>query len=164
MRFASLLVPWVLAVGCSSDPPASTPSADDAGGDACVPFTVGASSGATVTRAEIDTIFERSCSFSSCHGRAPGEGKLHLPPRATSDWYVEVVNVASTAHPTMKRVVPGDPQNSFLVHKLTDGLCALAKDCVGGDCGERMPQGNDALPADELEKIVEWIRNGAPET
>lgn len=161
---ALLLLFAVSALGCSSDPPASSSADSGVAADACVGFTAGASTGVTVTRSEIDTIFERSCSFSSCHGKSPGAGKLYLPPRTTSDWYVEVVGKDSVAHPTMKRIVKGDPQSSFLVHKLTDGLCAIAKDCVGGDCGTRMPDGSDPLPADELQKIVEWIRNGAPET
>lgn len=116
--------------------------------------------GPVVTRVEIDDIIKNSCSFSTCHGKKPGAGGLFLEP-PPGNWTVSLINVASTTHKTMKRVVPYDPQKSFLVHKLGAGLCALAKDCVDGTCGDRMPQTSSPLPSDEIAKIVEWIRQGA---
>lgn len=158
MRIAWLALAALLPSACSpSDDGGSTPS--------CSAFDAGpkGDAGKTVARAEIDEIFRLSCSFSSCHGEKPGKGDLYLPLPAAGDWHPNVVNVPSKIHKTMKLVVPFDPQNSFLVHKLTDGSCALAKDCVSGTCGDRMPQGSDPLPPAQRDAIVEWIRAGAPQ-
>lgn len=187
MRGAFLLLPLAL-FACSSEEKTNpvTSDAADAAGEACVAFDAGPAlevapppdtlgeedapaedtappPGTVITRAEVDDIIKLSCAFSSCHGSKPGAGKLFLPAPGKGNWVVEVVNVASVAHKTMKRVVPGDPSNSFLVHKLTDGLCAMARDCVNGTCGARMPEQNEALPKDDLNKIIEWVRQGATE-
>ncbi len=184
MRLACLLAFSVLSIACSSESP-PTPSTDAGGGEAaCVRYDGGpaveaatppdtdptedaavedtAPSGPTISRAEIDDIIKNSCSFSSCHGRSPGAGRLYLPA-PPSNWVVEIVNKPSTTHKTMKRVVPGDPSNSFFVHKLTDGLCALKSECVDNNCGVRMPESSDPIAKADFDKIVEWIRQGASE-
>ena len=52
----------------------------------------------------------------------------------------------------MKRVAPGDPDNCYLIWKLTN---------MDGIVGDEMPPG--ALIADEKLQMVEsWIRSGAP--
>ena len=186
MRGAFLILPLTL-LACSSkeEPPATVADAADAA-EACVPFDAGPKMevapprdtldedatvedvappdvGPIVTRAEVDDIIKLSCAFSSCHGSKPGQGKLFLPAPGSGNWVVEVVNKPSATHKTMKRVVPGDPGNSFLIHKMTNGLCAMNNDCVNGNCGERMPQANDPLAADDLKKFIEWVRQGATE-
>jgi hypothetical protein len=189
MRGAFLVLSLAF-LGCSAEDPPAQPVADAAdAAEACVAFDAGPKMevapppdtsgtidedatvedtsppdvGTIVTRAEVDDIIKLSCAFSSCHGSKPGSGKLFLPAPGTGNWVVEVVNIPSTTHRTMKRVVPGDPSNSFLVHKLTDGLCALAKDCNLPNCGDRMPQSSTPLPPDDLKKVVEWVRQGASE-
>jgi hypothetical protein len=180
MRAVGLLFP-LLIVACSGESTPNQPSDTGVAEAACVRFDAGpavapppdagddsavtdtAPSGTTISRAEIDDIIKNSCSFSSCHGLSPGSGKLYLPMPDKGNWVVEVVNKPSTEHTTMKRVVPGDPSNSFLVHKLTDGLCALQNECVDKNCGVRMPESNDPLLKDDLAKIIEWIRQGASE-
>jgi len=159
MRGAVIVLLLSIAVGCSSeDPPKGT---DDGG--ACVRYPGAAALATkTVPRAKVTEIFDRSCAFTSCHGRSPGSGKLFIP-KSPENWYAEVVNKASVLHPTMKRVVPGDPGNSFLMHKLTTSLCALHKDCTAGSCGDVMPQGSDPLPKEDFATIETWIREGAAE-
>jgi hypothetical protein len=130
--------------------------------DAAVDSAPKADAGPVVTKAEIDDIFKLSCSFSTCHGTKPGKGHLYLPG-PPGNWYTQVVDVPSDTLPTMKRIVPYDPQNSFLVHKLTDGLCALTSQCKDKNCGERMPQANDPIDPVSRDKIIEWIRQGAKE-
>jgi hypothetical protein len=159
MRSLVVLSIVIGSAGCSTDPPASPDAAP-----ICTAYDAGVAevSAKTVTRAQVDAIFQTSCSFSSsCHGTSPGSSRLYLPTRDKGDWYPNVVNVASTTHKTMKRVVPGDPQNSFLVQKLTDGLCAIDKDCNSGVCGDRMPQASDPLPKEDFDVIVAWVREGA---
>jgi hypothetical protein len=51
------------------------------------------------------------------------------------------------------RVKPGDPDNSYMVHKI-EGLAGI----VGG----RMPLGQTPLPQTTIDAIRQWIANGAP--
>jgi hypothetical protein len=63
-----------------------------------------------------------------------------------------LVGVPSVQEPALNRVTAGDPDNSYLVHKL-EGTAAT---------GNRMPAGG-APPLDqaEIDDIREWITNGA---
>jgi hypothetical protein len=65
--------------------------------------------------------------------------------------YALLVNVASTQVPTLLRVKPGDPDNSWLVQKI-DGRAT-----VGG----RMPLGRAALPQASIDLVRSWIAAGA---
>lgn len=62
-----------------------------------------------------------------------------------------LVNVASAQVPTLLRVKPGDPDNSYLVQKI-DGRAT-----VGG----RMPLGRAALPQASIDLVRSWIAAGA---
>jgi hypothetical protein len=53
--------------------------------------------------------------------------------------------------PSLKRVDPGDPDNSYLVQKV-EGTAA-----VGG----RMPLGGSRIPQEEIDLIRQWISEGA---
>jgi len=89
----------------------------------------------------------------NCHsnvGRNPSGGLNLLPGVA----YANLVGVASTGKPGAVRVIPGDPQNSYLVHKL-QGSADIA--------GVRMPRGNGPfLTEGQILVINRWIANGAP--
>lgn len=88
-----------------------------------------------------------------CHsdqGRnAAGPGLVLLEGRS----YQQLVGVASVGRPGATRVIPGDPDNSYLVRKLE-----------GRDInGERMPRGNGPfLTEGQMLVIRQWIRDGAP--
>jgi hypothetical protein len=90
-----------------------------------------------------------------CHGRAPFSGRLDL---TTANAYSSLVNVASDIAPNKLRVKPGDPNNSFLVEKLTNTQGAYE--------GDPMPQtdtGQWLVPAqDKLNVLRCWIQRGAP--
>ncbi len=119
--------------------------------------------GALVTRAQIDAIFEVSCSFSTCHGQTgnPTAG-LYLPKAVDGDWYPQLVDVRSKENPDMLRVKPYDPAKSWMAHKILGDNCTFTRACAKNDCGDRMPQANDSLPDDEIDTILRWIRQGAP--
>ena len=142
-------------------PPPEVGDDDDAALSGDATGSVDSSTIRKIARAEIDDIFRGCAQTHSCHGDDPGKAGLYLP--STGNWYKNVINVASATNPKMKRIVPGDPGNSWLVHKLTGNFCAFTKDCVGKDCGKREPNGEAALPAEDFQKIVEWIRQGALE-
>jgi hypothetical protein len=88
-----------------------------------------------------------------CHtdqGRAAtGPGLVLLEGRA----YQSLVGRASVGKPGATLVVPGDPDNSYLVKKL-EGHSDIA--------GQRMPRGNGPfLTEGQMIVIKRWIREGA---
>lgn len=104
---------------------------------------------ATLTEIQA-SVFTPSCAFSSCHGPSGSAASLDL---TEGHAYGELVGVASTGAPDRVRVVPGDPDASYLVAKL-----AADADIVG----EPMPSGDpDGLDPDLLERVRSWIADGA---
>jgi hypothetical protein len=95
---------------------------------------------------DIQPIFSRSCALSSCHA-APGQLGLVL---STGQSYAGLVDVAAAQEPTMKRVAPFAPEESYLITKL-EGRQAE---------GQRMPP---ALPlsSSEIQLMRNWITKGA---
>jgi len=89
----------------------------------------------------------------NCHsnqGRTPSGGMNLLEGLS----YASLVGVASTGKPGAVRVIPGDPENSYIVHKL-EGRSDIA--------GVRMPRGNGPfLTEGQMLVIKRWIANGAP--
>ena len=67
---------------------------------------------------------------------------------------VAYANLVGTARlkPGVQRVIPGDPDNSYLIHKL-EGR--------GGIFGVRMPYNGPPLTDGQILVIRTWIRNGA---
>jgi hypothetical protein len=88
-----------------------------------------------------------------CHsdvGRNPSGGMVLLPGRA----HDALVGRASTGKPGAIRVIPGDPDNSYIIKKLEG-----APDIVG----VRMPRGNGPfLTPGQILVIRRWIQLGAP--
>jgi len=89
----------------------------------------------------------------NCHtnvGRNPSGG-LNLVAGVS---YASLIRVASTGKPGAVRVIPGDPDNSYLIHKL-EGSADIV--------GVRMPRGNGPYLTDgQILVIKRWIANGAP--
>jgi hypothetical protein len=88
-----------------------------------------------------------------CHtaaGRVPAGG-LNLTSGVS---YANLVNAASGQRPGMLRVNPGDPENSYLIHKLEGRQ---------GIVGLRMPRTTGPfLTEGQLLVIRRWIEIGAP--
>jgi methionine-rich copper-binding protein CopC len=91
-------------------------------------------------------VFTPICSVCHVGGGAPEGLRLDA-----ADSYSLLVNVPSTEVPSLMRVKPGDPDNSYIVQKL-EGTAA-----VGG----QMPLGGPYLPASTIAFIRQWISNGA---
>jgi len=89
----------------------------------------------------------------NCHsnlGRNPSGGMNLLSGIS----YANLVGVASTGKPGAIRVIPGDPDNSYIIHKL-EGRSDII--------GVRMPRGNGPYLTDgQILVIKRWIANGAP--
>ena len=88
-----------------------------------------------------------------CHsstGRTPSGG-LNLNHDVA---YEQLVNAAVREKPGALRVIPGDPDNSYLVQKLAG---------TSGITGRRMPQnGPPYLTDGQISIIRRWIAIGAP--
>ena len=88
-----------------------------------------------------------------CHtdvGRAPSGGLVLLEGRS----YDSLVNRVSSGKPGATRVIPNDPDNSYIVKKL-EGAPDIA--------GVRMPRGSGPFLTDgQMLVIRRWIQLGAP--
>jgi hypothetical protein len=88
----------------------------------------------------------------NCHNAtlASVNGGLNLTGSVA---YANLVNAPSRDKPGVRRVVPGDPENSYLIHKL-EGRSDIA--------GVRMPQnGPPYLTTGQIAVIRRWIELGA---
>ena len=97
-------------------------------------------------------VFTPICS--RCHHGALAPQGLHLSDTQTS--YSNLVNVASQEQPQLKRVLPGDPDGSYIIHKLEGTQ----------ESGNQMPNGcpssEPCLDHDTIAVIRQWIADGAP--
>jgi hypothetical protein len=96
-----------------------------------------------------DNIFTPICSV--CHVGAGAPMGLRLD---AANSYSLLVGVPSTEVPTILRVKPGDPDNSYIIQKL-EGHAAV---------GARMPFGGPYLSTDTIAFIREWITEGAAQS
>jgi hypothetical protein len=103
---------------------------------------------ATLTAVQ-NQIFTPSCASSGCHGNGSAQAGLSLDAGSA---YGNIVNVASSEMPSMDRIEPGDPDNSYLWRKVNGGP---------GISGGQMPLGRPALSQDLLDLLRDWIEDGA---
>src|SRR3989442_9370320 len=96
-----------------------------------------------------DNIFTVTCAVSGCHGGPTAQQGLRLDPGFSAG---NLINVHSPQDSNLIRVVPGDPDASFLIQKLqgADGLL-----------GDRMPDGGPYLTTATINVIRQWIQDGA---
>jgi hypothetical protein len=103
---------------------------------------------ATFTRVQ-NEIFTPTCARIGCHDTIGQQSQLVL---TSGRAYANVVNVASVEMPSLLRVAPNDPANSYLYRKITGS----------GITGDRMPQALPPLSDAEIALVRDWIRRGAP--
>jgi hypothetical protein len=87
----------------------------------------------------------------NCHNAVGSRfNGLDLTPAVSYD---NLVNRASAFKAGAVRVIPGDPENSYLIHKL-EGRSTIT--------GVRMPLGGPYLVSGQIQVIQRWIEIGAP--
>jgi hypothetical protein len=86
-----------------------------------------------------------------CHMQGSAQAGLTLHPKGG---YANLVGVKSTQSPQLL-IAPGNAENSYLYRKL------LGTQAAAGGSGERMPFGDAALDAAQIELIRRWIEAGA---
>jgi hypothetical protein len=119
-----------------------------AGGDFSAVFEITTPPSSATLSAIQANVFTPNCATAGCHsGAAPQQG-MNL---AAGNAFANLVNVQSMEVPSLLRVNPGDPDNSYLVQKL-EGTAAV---------GERMPFGGGPLDPALIADIRQWITDGA---
>src|SRR5215471_5847848 len=96
-----------------------------------------------------DNVFTPICT--RCHTGSNAPQGLALDAGVSAG---NLINVAVPRDPSQVRVLPGDPDHSFLIHKL-EGTQSI---------GQRMPLGGPFLDQTSIDDIRQWITNGAPTT
>jgi hypothetical protein len=136
LSFASASVSLLLAL-----------AACGGGGDDAPPPAAPPPAGLQPTLASIQAnVFTPTCAVSGCHSGPAAQQGLRLEPNLS--WGL-LFGVMSSQDPVLIRVRPGDPDGSFLIHKL-EGTQTV---------GARMPDGGPNLQQVTVDVI--WIQNGA---
>jgi hypothetical protein len=94
-----------------------------------------------------DTVFNVHCALSGCH--IAGSQRPNLTQGFA---YNNIVNIPSSQG--RDYIKPGDPDNSYLYIKISNG---------SGIAGDVMPRGNPRLSQAIQDSIRAWIENGAPD-
>ncbi len=96
-----------------------------------------------------ENVFTPICT--ACHAGSSAPQGLRLEAGAS---YAMLVDVASVEVPELMRVDPGNPDGSYIIHKL-EGSQAV---------GDRMPQGGPYLSQATIDAIRQWITDGAQDS
>lgn len=98
-------------------------------------------------------VLEPTCAASFCHtGSPPPVAPMTLEPTLA---YAQLDNMPSSQEPSLMRVKPGDPENSYLMIKLR----ALSSKTFGTT---QMPLNQPVLDDKMVQAIETWIARGAP--
>jgi hypothetical protein len=136
----------LLAAGCSSSSDPATSDAGPSGGGDC--FACTDAGGDVPAALRVKGVLDQVCANADgCHGA--GAGGLSI---SRDSEYASLIGVRSTEVPSLYRVMPGDPAQSYAYLKLA---------CEGGIAGSCMPLGGH-LDLSLLEAFHEWIEAGAP--
>jgi hypothetical protein len=178
------LVSVLGATGCSSSSASSTGQDD---GSAAPPPATCTPSTTVSFKTDVIPVLENGCTLGTvCHGQmnnAPEEDLflgLNAGGTDPSTVYPMLVGVMSKEDPAMPMIAAGNPDNSFLWHKLQGdqnsaalaASCAMAptlcsEDCTTATpCGASMPYLSEtfAMAGEQAElcTIQNWITEGAP--
>lgn len=107
---------------------------------------------ALFTTADLDPANPPSPHCTDCHSSNSASAGLFFT--GGSDWASELLGVASTQKPSMKRVDPGHSNNSYLVNKLEGTNMAMST--------VKMPYNLPALTAPQIQKVKDWIDSMSP--
>lgn len=158
MRLAAVL--FVLVSACGTEPPRSETAPDaavvsmpdaPAGSDAPLTICQQAAQHADLTWIQ-DNVFSSTCALAQCHAEDNQAGGLVLATGMSHDY---LVNRPSTVQSGMMRVIPGDPDHSYL-------LVAIGGASGTPPEGTVMPWGGlPTLCGEEIDAIRRWVAAGA---
>lgn len=101
---------------------------------------------------DIQPIFTKRCAQGGCHTVGEAQFGLVLAPGYA---YASLVNHPSALSPTYVRVLPGDHESSWL-YRMIDDEDSLRPGVP------RMPLAATPLTPNQIQTIVNWIDEGAP--
>lgn len=101
--------------------------------------------------ANVAPIFEKRCATGGCHSLATRQAGLALTPDAA---YSALVGVQAALRPSLLRVRPSQPADSWLV-------AMIGADNSVRQGYSRMPLATQPLTANQIATIVRWIEQGA---
>ncbi|WP_437722165.1 hypothetical protein [Sorangium sp. So ce861] len=143
------------------------------GGGSCYDYEAFEPGAPVDFRAEVLPLLQRSCATgAACHASKNGTSlqpylgpTAGTPPDQVGDAELDAlreqnVNADAGGALGMKRVAPGDPEHSFLMHKI-DGTLACEILTCSETCGLAMPPTLKPLSAGERDTIRRWIAHGA---
>ena len=116
--------------------------------------TMGPTEGPVSFADDIQPIFSGSCAFSGCHGTSANPASKPMMLSA-GEAYDNIVEVTAAELPSMFRITPGSPDESYLIHKIQG-----TQSDVGG-AGARMPRGGSPLSQATIDLIRRWVVEGA---
>lgn len=96
-------------------------------------------------------IFTPECAY--CHSGASPPAGLDLSSEANTRAFT--VNVDASEKPTLKIILPGDPDNSWLIRKVEGNIA------TDGSEGLQMPRGADPLSGETIALLRQWVLLGA---
>ena len=96
-------------------------------------------------------VFSIDCAVSGCHGGAGAQQGLRLDRGFSAG---NLICVSVPRDPSKIRVIPGDPDGSFIIQKLEGRPVPLL--------GDQMPQGGPYLDQSTIDVIRQWIQDGVP--
>ncbi len=134
-------LPLIIALALLACGKLKEPTAPGGGGDPIDPT-------ATFTRVQ-NEVFTPTCTKLGCHDLL---GRQEDQVLTAAQSYNQTVNHPSVEMPSLSRVTPLDPANSYLYRKITGA----------GITGDRMPQGGPFLSDAQIKLVRDWIRRGAP--
>jgi hypothetical protein len=102
-----------------------------------------------------ENIFTPICAATGCHAGQGAPLGLRLDEASAS--FENLVGVPSVERPDLQlsRVVPGQPEQSYLVWKI-EGRQGIE--------GQQMPLGQPPLSSEQAAALVQWISDGAPQS
>jgi hypothetical protein len=154
-----------LLAACGTPPPEWGPDAgacvayaSDPGFDLMTP--------AMTFKTNVMPVLTASCSSASCHGVATGaQGGLFLGAQLkkgadSAQVYQSLVGPMAGELGSMPYITAGDPQHSFVMHKLDGDQCMFADTCANHTCNDTMPR-DGQLPIETRDIVRRWIAQGA---
>ncbi|MFA7586722.1 MAG: hypothetical protein WCY11_11105 [Novosphingobium sp.] len=140
MRNALVIATLFALAACSGE--------QDQSGQADTP--AGTTAAKSLYQAEIAPLLQANCA--TCHLTGAEAGNLSLIPDKA---IASLVGAQAIGAPGQIRVVPGEPDKSYLLMKLEGTHTAV------GGTGARMPFGAPPLAPEQVAKIRQWIAEGA---
>jgi len=127
---------------------------------------------------EVQPLFNKSCSLSTpgtCHAlQGAGNSTPYLIFLGSPDGGIDgeavlpgIVGKKAAEDPNMDIIAAGDPEHSYLMHKLDYDECLFATECdstknpVFTGCGQGMPYLSGIIDPATRDNVRRWIAQGA---